>query len=73
MAIMASGRCRIEVFHGAGWHLDVRATKEWLRDLAPIVSALPEAMREEGVPTAVIEACAERIRRTGEALAQMEE
>jgi len=51
--------------------LDVGSTKAWLHGLAERVLDLPRLMHEEGVPDEVTAMLAERIRRTGRALAEI--
>jgi serine/threonine-protein kinase HipA len=51
--------------------LDPAETRRWLRELADVVRALPDTMRECGVPGAVIEACAGRIERVRQSLSTL--
>lgn len=50
--------------------LESTATKTWLRDLGPLVGALPRIMAEEEVPRRVIEVLTERTARVARALEQ---
>jgi serine/threonine-protein kinase HipA len=53
--------------------LDPRATREWLRGLAPRVEGLPALMRGCGVDDVVVERCSERITRVAQGLARVEQ
>lgn len=56
------------VDHLATHGLDPNATKNWLRELAPRVAGLTEAMREEGVPKRVVEILQKRTLRVARML-----
>ena len=53
--------------------IDARATRSWLRAMAPRVMQLPTIMGECSVPEAVIEHCLPRIRGVSRALAEVAE